>query len=75
MVEYKIDVMRELAERGYTASRMRKERILGESTIQRLRRGESISTDTLNTICIILRKQPSDILQIIATDDEKIKYF
>ena len=66
MVEYKIDVMRELAERGYTASRMRKERILGESTIQRLRRGESISTDTLNTICIILRKQP---------DDEKIKYF
>ena len=75
MVEYKIDVMRELAQRGYTASRMRKERILGESTIQRLRRGESISTDTLNTICIILRKQPSDILQIIATDDEKIKYF
>lgn len=75
MVEYKIDVMQELAQRGYTASRMRKERILGESTIQRLRRGESISTDTLNTICIILRKQPSDILQIIATDDEKIKYF
>ena len=75
MVEYKIDVMRELAERGYTANRMRREKILSESTMQRLRRGECITTDTLNTICIILRKQPSDILQITPTDKEKIKYF
>ena len=75
MYKYKIDVLKALAERGYTSSRMRKEKILGESTMQNLRKGKGINTDTINTICIILRCQPSDILEIIPSDEEKIKYF
>lgn len=31
--------------------------------------------DKINTICIILRYQPSDIIEITSTDEEKIKYF
>lgn len=75
MYKYKIDVLKALSERGYTSSRMRKEKILGESTMQNLRKGKGINTDTINTICIILRCQPSDILEIIPSDEEKIKYF
>ena len=75
MYKYKIDVLKALAERGYTSSRMRKEKILGESTMQNLRKGKGINTDMINTICIILRCQPSDILEIIPSDEEKIKYF
>lgn len=75
MYKYKIDVLKALAEKGYTSTRMRKEKILGESTMQNLRKGKGINTDTINTICIILRCQPSDILEIIPTDEEKIKYF
>ena len=75
MYRYKIDVMKELAERGFTSTRMRKEKILSEATMQNLRKGKGITTDTLNTICVILRCQPSDVLEIIPTDEEKIKYF
>ena len=75
MIQYKIDVMKALAERGFTANRMRREKILSESTMQNLRRGGNITIETLNIICIILRCQPSDILEIVPTDEEKIKYF
>ena len=75
MYKYKIDVMKELSERGFTSTRMRKEKILSEATMQNLRKGNGITTDTLNTICVILRCQPSDVLEIIPTDVEKIKYF
>lgn len=75
MIEYKIDVMKALAARGYTANKMRREKILSESTMQRLREKKDINTTSLNTICILLRCQPSDVLRVVATDDEKIKYF
>ena len=75
LFRYKIDVMKELSERGFTSTRMRKEKILSEATMQNLRKGKGITTDTLNTICIILRCQPSDVLEIVPTDEEKIKYF
>ena len=75
MYKYKIDVMKELSERGFTSTRMRKEKILSEATMQNLRKGKGITTETLNTICVILRCQPSDVLEIIPTDEEKIKYF
>ena len=75
MSKYNIDVMKELSERGFTSTRMRKEKILSEATMQNLRKGKGITTDTLNTICVILRCQPSDVLEIIPTDEEKIKYF
>ena len=43
--------------------------------MQNLRKGKGITTDTINTICIILRCQPSDILEIEPTDEEKIRFF
>lgn len=75
MFTYKIDILKALSEKGYTSSKMRKEKILSEATMQNLRRGKGITTDTINTICIILRCQPSDIIEITPTDEEKIKYF
>ncbi len=58
MFSYKIDVLKALSERGYTSTRMRKEKIMSEATMQNLRKGKGITTDTINTICIILRCQP-----------------
>lgn len=75
MLHYKVDILKTLAERGYTANRMRREKILSEATMQNLRQGGNINTKTLNIICLILRCQPSDIIEIIPTDEEKIKYF
>lgn len=75
MYIYKIDIMKELKEKGYTANRMRKEKILSESTMQNIRNKANITLESINTICIILRCQPSDIIEIAPTDEEKIKYF
>ena len=43
--------------------------------MQNIRKGKGITTDTINTICIILRCQPSDIIEIVPTDKEKIQFF
>ena len=75
MYKYKIDVMKALSEKGFTSTRMRKEKILSEATMQNLKKQKGITTDTLNTICVIFRCQPSDVLEIVPTDEEKIKYF
>lgn len=75
MWRYKIDVLKELSNRGYTSTKIRKDKILSQATLQNIRQGKGITTDTINTICIILRCQPSDIIEIVPTDDEKIKYF
>ncbi len=74
MINYKIDVMKELKIRGYPANRCRRERILSESTMQRLREKKPIGMDAINTICIILSCQPSDIFEIVPTADELNKY-
>lgn len=75
MIRYKKNVMEELKERGYSSTRIRREKILSESTMQRLRRGELIGLDAVNSICIILRCQPGDILEVAPSDREKIKFF
>ena len=75
MFKYKINVMESLAEKGFTANRLRKEKILSEATMQNIRHDKNITLETLNILCVILRCQPSDIIEIQPTDAEKIKFF
>ena len=75
MWRYKIDVLTELSNRGYTSTKMRKDKIISQATLQNIRQGKGITTDTINTLCIILKCQPSDIIEVTPTDEEKIKYF
>lgn len=75
MIKYKIDVIAELSKRGYTTTRIRKDKLLSEATLTKIRKGENINTTTLNALCIMLRCQPSEILEVEPTDEEKIRYF
>lgn len=75
MIKYKIDVVEELAKRGYTPSVIRKNKWISEATLTKIRKGEHINTTTLNVICILLRCQPSDVIEVEPTNDEKIKYY
>ena len=72
MWRYKIDILKELSNKGYTSTKMRKDKIMSEGTMQHIRNGHGISIDTLNTICLILRLEPSDIIEIIPTNEDKI---
>ena len=73
MFYYKIDVMKALKNKGYTANFLRRKKILSENTMQSLRHGESITLKSINTICILLDCQPSDIIEITPTQEEKNK--
>lgn len=75
MYRYRTDIIGALSARGFTTTRIRKEKIISEATLQRIRRQESVSLDTLNTICVMLHCQLSDIVEIVPTDEEKIKYY
>lgn len=44
MLTYKIDVLDTLKESGYTTTKLRKEKLLGENAIQSLRHGEMVGT-------------------------------
>lgn len=75
MIKYKIDVLKELSEKGYTSTRIRKNKWISEATLTKIRRGENVNTSTLNTLCIMLKCQPGDILEVEPTDAEKIEYY
>ena len=64
-VKYKIDILPALKLAGYNTNRMRKEKILGESVIQQLRKGELVSWTNLSRLCSLLNCQPGDILEYV----------
>ena len=59
---YKIDVLQALKEKGYNTNRLRKEKILAESTIQKLRDNKPISWANIAQICDLLECQPDYFL-------------
>lgn len=63
MITYKIDVLTALKNAGYSTYRMRKDKIMGEATIQQIRQNKPISWDIMNLICSLLNCQPGDLIQ------------
>lgn len=62
-IKYKIDVLAELKNAGYSSYRLRQDKIFGERTIQKFRNKEIVSADNLATLCELLNCQPVDILE------------
>lgn len=60
---YKIDVLQALKDKGYNTNRLRKEKILAESTIQKLREKKPISWANIAQICDLLNCQPNYFLE------------
>lgn len=60
---YKIDVLDALKKAGFSSYRIRKEKLLGEATLQRIRNGELVSWENVATICKLLSCQPGDIVE------------
>lgn len=60
---YKIDVLQALKNKGYNTNRLRKEKILSESTIQKLRDNKPISWANIAQICELLECQPNYFLE------------
>ena len=61
--QYKVNVMDKLKDKGYSSTRLRKEKLLGESYMSQLRRGDMVSWAALDTICTLLNCQPGDLIE------------
>jgi len=65
MIRYKIDVMGALKEAGYSSTRIREEKIIGQSYLQQIRHGELVSWKTMDTICELLNCQVGDLVEYV----------
>ena len=65
---YKVDVIAVLKEAGYNTNRIRKEKIMGEAMLQKIRSGQMVSWATLETICSLLECQAGDLIEFVKED-------
>lgn len=67
-IRYKTDLITALKEAGYTTYRIRKEKLLAESTLQCFRKNKPVSWENISTICELLNCQPCNIMEYV-TDE------
>lgn len=60
-----------MKDKGLTTYRIRKDKVISEGTLQRIRNGKSITTDSIASLCQALNCQPGDILEYVP--DEAIE--
>lgn len=70
MLKYKFDVLEALKAAGYSTYRIRNEKLLSESTVQKLREKQPIGWENLDCLCRMLNCQPGDLLKY-KKEDEK----
>lgn len=62
MIIYK-DILKKLKSAGYTTNAIRSEKLLTESTMQRIRHNKPITTATINKLCELTGLQPADLIE------------
>lgn len=62
-----LDLMKE---KGITSYKIRKNNIIGQATLTKIRNGGDIDTRTIAKLCKILDCQPGDILEYVPDEDE-----
>ncbi|MCX4256190.1 MAG: helix-turn-helix domain-containing protein [Oscillospiraceae bacterium] len=68
-IRYKIDVIAALKSAGYSTYKIRKEKIISQSTLQKFRNGEIVNADNMALICKLLKCQPGDIIEYVESDE------
>ncbi len=69
-IKYKIDILTTLKSNGYSTYKLRKEKLLAESTIQKMRDNSLLSWAELNTVCRLLNCQPGDLMEYAPDKEE-----
>ncbi|MDE7053156.1 MAG: helix-turn-helix transcriptional regulator [Lachnospiraceae bacterium] len=74
MLQYKIDIISELAKNGINTTTAKKSGIFGQDTMRKFRNGDTkISLEVLNRLCCVLEMQPRDIIKFIETEEDREK--
>lgn len=72
MLQYKIDIIAELAKVGINTTVAKNTGIFGQATMKKFKDNDtSISLDNLNRLCAVLEMQPRDIIKYVETDYDR----
>lgn len=69
-LRYRIDVLQALKDNGFNTNKLRKEKLLSEGAIQRLRHSEPVSWSNIEQLCKLLECQPADIMEYVEENTE-----
>ena len=61
--KYKIDVLAELKAKGYNTNTIRKEKLIGEAMLTKIRNGEMPSWAIMDKLCELLDMPIGDIIE------------
>ena len=62
-----------LKEQGYSTYRIRKENIISQAALTKMKNGEgNIDTRTLERLCAVLHCQPGDIMEYVEDSESRI---
>ena len=64
-LQYKVDVLAALKEKGYNTNKIRTEKLLSQSTLQKFRDNQGVSWENLETLCSLLECQPADLIEYV----------
>ena len=70
-LKYKMNIIEALKKSGYSTYRIRKDKIMSESTLQKIRQNEPISWENLNLICGLLSCDIGDIMEYVPDEEDE----
>lgn len=74
MITFKFPILPALKEAGYNTNRIRKEKLINETSLQKIRHGKTdLTLSIINDLCRLLSCQPGDILQYTPDTDSDEK--
>lgn len=56
--------------KGLSTYKIRKDKIISESTLQKIRENKSITTDSIASLCEALNCQPGDLMEYVPGDEK-----
>ena len=72
-LQFKVNILESLKERGYTTYKLRKDNILSQSTLQKLREGKGLAWENIERLCALLDCQPGDLLEYVKEAAEPVQ--
>ena len=70
MIRWKVDIMAKLKAAGYTTYKLRKENLMGQQMLVKIRDGGLPSWSTIDNICEWLQCQPGDLVEHVSETEK-----
>lgn len=64
-------LLKKMKEHGVTSYTIKRDKIIGQATMKKIKEGGDIDTRTINKLCELLHCQPGDILEYVPDEGNR----